>query len=80
MGTIDRSVAMRDARNAREGVAGKKRGEVRALSVRLDDHQYRRLRRFVTRHENQTGQRVTHQSVLEIALAEYLERHSPPLC
>jgi hypothetical protein len=75
MGTVDRSIAIRDARAAREGNARKKRGEVRALSVRLDHEQYRRLRRFVASHEDQTGQRVTHQAILEIALAEYLERN-----
>ena len=30
---------------------GNKRGEFRALSVRVDNEQYRRLRRFVTNHE-----------------------------
>lgn len=52
----------------------------RTLSVRLDHEQYRRLRRFVTSHEDQTGQRVTHQAILEIALAEYLERYGTALC
>jgi hypothetical protein len=79
MGTVDRATAIRDARTAREGDAPKRRGDVRALSVRLDDEQYRRLRRFVTRHEDQTGQRVTHQAILEIALAEYMERNGPLL-
>ena len=31
---------------------------------------YKRLRRFVTNHENRTSRRVTHQAILEIALAE----------
>lgn len=79
MGTVDRATAIRDALTAREGDAQKRRGDVRAVSVRLDDEQYRRLRRFVTRHEDQTGQRVTHQAILEIALAEYLERNGPLL-
>ena len=43
-------------------------------------HRYRRLRRFVTSHEDQTGQRVTHQAILEMALIEYLERNAPLLC
>jgi hypothetical protein len=77
MGTVDRVTAIRDARAAREEDAKKRRGDIRALSVRLDDEQYRRLRRFVTRHADQTGHRVTHQAILEIALAEYLERNGP---
>jgi hypothetical protein len=80
MGTVDRAIAIRDARTAREGDTQRKRGDIRALSVRLDDEQYRRLRRFVTRHEDQTGQRVTHQAILEVALAEYLERNGLPTC
>jgi hypothetical protein len=78
MATINRRIAIRDARAAREGNSSKKRGDVHALSVRLDHEQYRRLRRFVTSHEDVTGRRVTHQAVLEIALSEYLERYDPP--
>jgi hypothetical protein len=44
------------------------------LSLRLDERLYRGLRRFVMRHEGETGRRLTHQAVLETALAEYLER------
>jgi hypothetical protein len=80
MGTIDRATAIRDARTAREGDTQRKRTDIRTLSVRMDDELYRRLRRFVTRHEDQTGQRVTHQAILEIALAEYLTRNGPPTC
>ena len=71
---------MRDARVARGEDAQTGRKEVHAVSVRLDDEQYRRLRRFVTAHEDQTGQRMTHQAILEIALAEYLERNALQLC
>jgi hypothetical protein len=42
--------------------------------VRLGERQYRDLRRFVIRHEEETGQRLTHRPVLETARAEYLER------
>jgi hypothetical protein len=80
MATIDRAIAIRDARAARQGETPRKRDEVHAVSLRLDDAQYRRLRRFVTNHEDQTGQRVTHQAILEMALAEYLERNGPLLC
>jgi hypothetical protein len=52
-----------------------KRAYVHTLSLRLTSEQYRRLRRFVTTHENRTDQRITHQAVLEAALAEYLDRH-----
>ena len=44
------------------------------LSLRLTGEQYRRLRRFVTGHEDRTGQRITHQAVLEAALTDYLDR------
>ncbi len=48
---------------------------VHTLSLRLTAAQYRRLRRFVTGHEDRTGRRITHQAVLEAALADYLDRH-----
>ncbi len=44
------------------------------LSLRLTAEQYRRLRRYVARAEDEGQGRVTHQSVIETALAEYLER------
>jgi hypothetical protein len=59
--------------SALQGV--EKRAYVHTLSLRLTSGQYRRLRRFVTTHEDRTNQRITHQSVLEAALADYLERH-----
>ena len=49
---------------------------VHTLSLRLTGEQYRRLRRFVTGHEDRAGQRITHQAVLETALGDYLERHT----
>ena len=52
-----------------------KRAYVHTLSLRLTGEQYRRLRRFVTAHEDRTGQRITHQAVLETALGDYLDRH-----
>jgi hypothetical protein len=55
--------------------AAEKRAYVHTLSLRLTGEQYRRLRRFVTTHEDRTDQRITHQAVLEAALADYLERH-----
>ena len=52
-----------------------KRAYVHTLSLRLTSDQYRRLRRFVTTHEDRTNQRITHQAVLEAALGDYLDRH-----
>ena len=52
-----------------------KRAYVHTLSLRLTSEQYRRLRKFVTTHEDRTDQRVTHHAVLEAALADYLDRH-----
>ena len=51
-----------------------RRAYVHTLSLRLTDEQYRKLRRFVIGHEERTGQRITHQAVLEAALANYLDR------
>ena len=55
-------------------MAPEKEPYVHTLSLRLTADQYRRLRRFVTGHEDRTGRRVTHQAVLEAALADYLSR------
>jgi hypothetical protein len=49
---------------------------VHTLSLRLTGEEYRRLRRFVTGHEDRTGHRITHQAVLETALGEYLGRQN----
>lgn len=49
-----------------------RRAYTHTLSLRLTDEQYRQLRRFVTGHEERTGERITHQAVLEAALADYL--------
>jgi hypothetical protein len=56
-------------------VSGKMQGYAHTLSLRLSAEQYRRLRRYVTEAEDRTGQRVSHQSVIESALAEWLDRH-----
>jgi hypothetical protein len=50
---------------------------VHSLSLRLTSDQYRRLRRFVTGHEDRTNRRLTHQTVIEAALAHYLNKQSP---
>ncbi len=61
---------------APQGLAGtEKRAYAHTLSLRLTSEQYRRLRRFVTTHEEKTDMRISHQAVLEAALAEYLERN-----
>jgi len=56
--------------------AVEKQAYVHTLSLRLTADQYRRLRRFVTGYEDRTGQRITHQAVLETALAAYLDRNN----
>jgi hypothetical protein len=53
-----------------------KRAYAHTLGLRLTAEQYRRLRRFVTGHEDRTGQRITHQALLETALADYLDRNN----
>ena len=45
------------------------------LSLRLTAEQYRRLRRYVARAEDEGQGRVTHQSIIEAALADYLDQH-----
>ena len=44
------------------------------LSLRLTAEAYRRLRLHARAIEDQTGQRATHQAIIETALAEYLAR------
>lgn len=68
--------ASREARIAGSLPTMEKQAYVHTLSLRLTAAQYRRLRRFVTGHEDRTGQRVTHQAVLEAALADYLDRQN----
>jgi hypothetical protein len=53
-------------------VAGK--AYAHTLSLRLTADGYRRLRRHVAAVEDRTGKRLTHQAVIEAALAEYLDR------
>lgn len=71
-GTVSGLVA---SSNAAPVVAGPK-NYAHTLSLRLTAEQYRRLRRYVARAEDEGQGRVTHQSVIETALAEYLDRQS----
>ena len=64
------SVAAGDSRMQRQDT----RAYSHTLSLRLTGEQYRQLRRFVTRHEERTEQRITHQAVLEAAVDRYLDR------
>ena len=59
--------------SAPAGAAGLK-NYAHTLSLRLTAEQYRRLRRYVARVEDEGHGRVTHQSVIETALGEYLDR------
>jgi len=59
-------------------VAGPK-NYAHTLSLRLTAEQYRRLRRYVARVEDEGQGRVTHQSVIETALGEYLDRQNGQL-
>ncbi len=56
-------------------VGSAKRAYMHTLSLRLTAEQYRQLRRFVTTHEDKTHERITHQAVLETALADYIDRN-----
>jgi hypothetical protein len=76
---LDRLVMPKDAPpSPPTSPAGPPAQEMRAyahtLSLRLTADQYRRLRRYVAAEEDRTGRRVTHQGVIEAALAEWLDR------
>ena len=80
MGNVDRAISAPGASATEDEDTQKKRREGHGLSMYLDDVLYGQLRRFVVSHEVQTGQRLTHQAILEIALAEYLERNATLPC
>lgn len=44
------------------------------LSLRLTAKEYRRLRHFVARIEEDRGVRLTHQAIITAALAEFLDK------
>ncbi len=69
----DASAAAHGAAEPSAPPAGK--GYAHTLSLRLTAEQYRRLRRYVAGVEDRTGQRLTHQAVIEAAVGEYLDRN-----
>ncbi len=71
---MPRGVQSRDIGGSAEPEATERRAYTHTLTLRLTAEQYRRLRRFVVQHEDRTGQRITHQTVLERALKEYLDK------
>lgn len=80
MSAVNRHIAVRDAPAAQRGNGSRKRRDIRSLSVRLDYEQYQRLQQFLSEHQDETGEKISYQAILELALAEYLEEHDPPLC
>jgi hypothetical protein len=56
-------------------LASEKAAYAHTLSLRLTTEQYRQLRRFVADYEMRTDRRLTHQAVLEAALANYLNQN-----
>jgi hypothetical protein len=44
-------------------------------TVRLDDDEYRRLRKYISLHEAKTGERLTHQNLFKTALFDHLTKH-----
>lgn len=54
---------------------GKMKTYAHTLSLRLTSKQYETLRRHAIRHETRTGERLTHQSIIESALLEWLRRN-----
>jgi hypothetical protein len=77
-GRFDRLRMNKASLNSGDGLtqAGERHAYVHTLSLRLTADQYRRLRRFVTGHEERTNERITHQAVLQAALGDYLGRQS----
>ena len=77
-GDMDRLMVPKDAPAAPERPIGEGAGVLKnyahTLSLRLTADQYRRLRRFVAAEEDRTGRRITHQAIIEEALADWLER------
>ncbi len=55
---------------------GGSKGYAHTLSLRLTAEGYRRLRRHVAAEEERSGRRVTHQTIIEAALDEYLTKRS----
>jgi hypothetical protein len=49
------------------------KGYAHTLSYRMTDAEYRQLRRFVADYEDRTGKRLTHQSVINAALTQWLK-------
>ena len=75
-GDMDRLMVPKDAPAAQERPIGEgaPKNYAHTLSLRLTADQYRRLRRFVAAEEDRTGRRITHQAIIEEALADWLER------
>jgi hypothetical protein len=53
-----------------------RRNEYRTLSLRLTQEQYRRLRRFIIKHEIETGELMSQQDLISAALTAYLDQKS----
>ncbi len=52
-----------------------RRNEFRGLSLRLTPEQHRRLRRFIIRHEIETGELMSQQDLISTALTAYLDQN-----
>ena len=50
------------------------------LTFGLDERHYRRLSSFVARYKNETGEKLSLETVLELALMDYLTANERPLC
>ncbi len=51
-------------------------GYAHTLSLRLKADGYRKLRRYVAEQEEKTGKRITHQSLIENLLLNFLDDQS----
>jgi hypothetical protein len=76
-GDMDRLAVPKDQpeTQAQSPAEGAPRTYAHTLSFRLTADQYRRLRRYVAAEEDRSGRRITHQVIIEQALAEWLDKH-----
>lgn len=54
---------------------GKMKTYAHTLSLRLTSDHYAALRQHAIRHETKTGDRLSHQAIIESALTEWLKRN-----
>jgi hypothetical protein len=49
--------------------------DIHVMTIRVPAERYRRLRQFAIKQEQKSGERITHQAIMDTALVEYLDRN-----